>query len=189
MLAELLTSKTRAEVMRILFNGRKEEYYLREIERLSSMSIHSIQKEMKHLCSIDLVKSRKDGNRVYFKINKEHPLYGELASIVEKTVGAVGLLKERLKDSRVECSFIFGSFAMEKEKADSDIDLLVIGSLKMRALTKLLSGVQEKVGREINPHIFSKEEFETRIKQKDHFVTSVLKKEIKPITGHIDDYR
>ena len=59
----------------------------------------------------------------------------------------------------------------------------------MRALTKLLSGIQESIGREINPHIYTEEEFKKRIKLKEHFITSILKEQIKPITGDISDYK
>jgi hypothetical protein len=52
-----------------------------------------------------------------------------------------------------------------------------------------LSGLQEKTGREINPHIYTKEEFKKRIKSKDHFITSVLKEAIKPIIGSVNEYR
>ena len=189
MLAELFTSNARAEVMRILFNGKAKEHYLREIEKNTDIQISSLQKEVKHLISIDLVKARKDGNRIYFKANIEHPIYSDLVSIVEKTVGVVSLLKERLVDSKIECAFLFGSMAKNKEKASSDIDLIVIGDLGMRTLTKLLSGLQEKLGREINPHIFTRTEFKKRIKSKDHFITSVLKEEIKTIIGDINEYR
>jgi predicted nucleotidyltransferase len=189
MLAEFLTSNTRADLLRILFDGRNNEHYLRDIEKLSSVNIQSIQKEVKHLTSLDLIKSRKDGNRIYYSANVTHPLYPDLVSIVEKTVGIVAQLIERLDDKRIEAAFLFGSFANGKEKSESDIDLIVIGELGMRALTKLISGIQEKIGREINPHIFTKEEFKKRIKEKDHFVTSILKEEIKFIKGDLDEYR
>ena len=189
MLAELFTSDTRAEIMRILFNGEGREHYLREIEKITHVHISSLQKEVKHLVSIDLIKARRDGNRIYYKANSEHPIYPDLVSIVEKTVGVIALLKEKLKDSKIECAFLFGSMARNKEKAASDIDLVVIGDLGMRTLTKFLSGLQEKVGREINPHVYTKEEFKKRIKLKDHFIISVLKEEIKPIIGSVNEYR
>jgi predicted nucleotidyltransferase len=189
MLAELFTSDTRAEIMRILFDGEGKEHYLREIEKITNVHISSIQKEVKHLVSIDLIKARKDGNRIYYKANSEHPIYPDLVSIVEKTVGIIALLKEKLNDSKIECAFLFGSMAKNKEKAASDIDLIIIGDLGMRTLTKFLSGLQEKTGREINPHIYTKEEFKKRIKSKDHFITSVLKEAIKPIIGSVNEYR
>jgi predicted nucleotidyltransferase len=189
MLAELFTSDTRAEIMRILFNGEGKEHYLREIEKITHIHINSLQKEVKHLAAIDLIKARKDGNRIYYKANIEHPIYPDLVSIVEKTVGVIALLKAKLNDHKIECAFLFGSMAKNTERATSDIDLIVVGDLGMRTLTKLLSGLQEKLGREINPHIYTKEEFKKRIKSKDHFVTSVLKEEIKPIIGSVNEYR
>jgi hypothetical protein len=32
----------------------------------------------------------------------------------------------------------------------------------------------EKIGREINPHIMTEDEYRKRVKTKDHFVTNVL---------------
>lgn len=189
MLAQIFTSETRAQLFGLLFNGAGKEYYLREIERLTGKAVRAIQQEVKHLSEIDLIKSRKDGNRIYYKANKMHPLYPELTSMVEKTVGVFAQLKERLSDNRIECAFVFGSFAKEKENSESDIDLIVVGDLGMRALTRLLSGLQENIGREINPHIYSVDEFQVRIKKKDHFITSVLKEEVKELIGSINDYR
>ena len=189
MLSELLTSNTRAEVMRILFNGQGEEHYLRDLEKRSSVKINSLQKEVKHLSSLDLLKARKDGNRIYYSANKEHPLYSDLVSIVEKTVGVLYELKVKLNDPKIQCVFIFGSFAKGKEKSASDIDLVVVGDIGMRGVSKLLSGMQEKLGREINPHVFTEEEFKKRIQQKEHFVTSVLNEQIKMIIGNINEYR
>jgi hypothetical protein len=59
----------------------------------------------------------------------------------------------------------------------------------MRGVSKLLSGIQEKIGREINPHVFTKEEFQKRIKDKEQIISNVLSEEIKVITGSIDEYR
>lgn len=189
MLSELLTSNSRAEIMRLLFNGLEEEHYLRDIEKLTDIKVNSLQKEVKHLSSLDLLKARKDGNRIYYSANKEHPLYSDLVSIVEKTVGVIAELKKRLEDDSIECAFSFGSFARAKEKSRSDIDLVIIGELGMRKVSKLLSGLQEKIGREINPHVYSREEFEKRITANDHFISSILKEEIKIIKGNLNEYR
>lgn len=189
MLAELFTSETRAQIFRLLFDGKAKEFYVRELERESGKSIRSIQKEVKHLADIDLISSRRDGNRLYYKANLTHPLYPDLSSLVEKTVGVVGQIKIRLEDSQIESAFIFGSYAKGEEKAESDIDLIVIGDVKMRALSKLLSGLQESVGREINPHVYSPEEFSRRLNENDHFLTNVLKEKVKMVKGNLDEYR
>ena len=70
--------------------------------------------------------------------------------------------------------FVFGSIARQKEMAESDVDLFVIGELGLRKLTGLLSGVSDKIGREINSHVFTLKEFKKRSAQSDHFISRVL---------------
>jgi predicted nucleotidyltransferase len=61
------------------------------------------------------------------------------------------------------------------DKAQSDVDLLVIGTVGLRGLSRLLSSVSGKVGREVNPHVFTVEEFARRKKARDHFISTVLR--------------
>ena len=124
MLSTFLTSNTRAEIMRILFDGR-------ELERLGEVTVSSIQKEVKRLQSIDLVKARRDGNRVYYRANRDHPLYGDLVSIVEKTVGIVALLKKRLQDQRIKCAFLFGSLAKDLSSLEEKLSRLLEMSMSI----------------------------------------------------------
>ena len=117
---------------------------------------------------------RRDGNRVYFSANAEHPAHRELSALVLKTNGLVGILSKALQDKAVALAFVFGSIARGETRAESDVDLMIIGSVGLRRLTALLSGVAEIVGREINPHILTPEEFCERKQARDHFLSSVL---------------
>jgi len=51
---------------------------------------------------------------------------------------------------------------------------MVIGEIGLRRLSELLTNVSLKVGREINPHIFSEKEFIKRKQTGDHFLNQVL---------------
>lgn len=170
-LAEILSSRVRAEVFRLLFGISAVPLHLREIERQSGLTMGTVQQEMRKLVRLDLVTKRKDGNRVYFAANREHPLFTEIHGMVLKTAGLVDVLRKALKDANIGFAFVFGSIATQDEKALSDIDLMVLGSIGLRKLTGLLSGVAERIGREINPHAMTVEEFKTRLTQKEHFVS------------------
>jgi len=187
-LSQILSSHARSEVFRLLFDGQDRELYFREMERLSSISPTGLKKELGHLLEIDLLILKKDGNRVYYSANRRHPLYKEIVGLVEKTVGINSLICEAFKSiDEIEVAFIFGSVAENKEKGHSDIDLFVIGEITLRNLVKVLSKIQMAVGREINPHIYSKKELHERIKKKDHFVTSVMKVKKVFVKGVVDD--
>ncbi len=70
--------------------------------------------------------------------------------------------------------FIFGSVARSEEKAESDIDLMVIGKIGLRKVSHILSGITEKLGREINPHVLTPQDFKKKISNQEHFLTQVM---------------
>lgn len=188
LLAELFSSRVRAEIFRCLFDGREEELHMRELERRSGCAIGTIQAELKKLTRLDLVASRRDGNRLYYRARASHPLYADLSRLVLKTVGVVGLLQVALADCHeIDCAFVFGSLASGHEKAGSDVDLMVIGAVGLRSLSGKLAVVAQTCGREINPHLLSGAEFCTRIRQNDHFLANVMISKKLFVRGGEDD--
>jgi len=173
-LAELLSSRTRAEIFRLLFSGTGEELHVREIERRSGLNDSTLRQELRKLVRLDLVQSRRDSNRVYYRSKTENPLYPDIRSLVLKTSGLADVLKSVLRDRRVRAAFVFGSIASGEEKSGSDVDLMVIGDLGLRDVSGLLSGIEGKIGREINPHVLQRDEFRKRVRAKEHFVSRVM---------------
>jgi predicted nucleotidyltransferase len=174
-LAELLSSLARAEIFRLLFSGINEELHVREIQRRSGLNDSTIRQELRKLVRLDLVQGRRDSNRIYYRAKKENPLYPEIRVLVLKSSGLADTLKAALWDERIRTAFVFGSMARGEEKAGSDVDLMVIGELGLRDLSRLMSGVQERIGREINPHVMKASEFRSRIRAREHFVSSVMR--------------
>jgi len=174
-LSKILSSNIRAELFRLFFGVRDRELHMREIERQTGFAIGTIQNELKKLVTLDLITKRRDGNRVYFAANPDHPMYPEIHGLVLKTNGLVDFLKTAIGHvNDIRIAFVFGSIAEQRERSKSDVDIMVIGNLGLRQLTQLLSGMSEKIGREINPHVVSEKEFSKRIRVKDHFMTSVF---------------
>jgi DNA-binding transcriptional ArsR family regulator len=173
-LVDIVSSRVKAELLRLLFGLSQPELHLRELGRQSGLSLSTVQQELRRLVRVGLVIARKDGNRVYYRANPDHPAHRDLCSLVLKTDGLAGVLRLALKTPDVSIAFVFGSVARGDTGAGSDVDLMVIGELGLRKLTNLLSGIAGRVGREINPHIMTLEEFAKRKADRDHFVTSVV---------------
>jgi len=173
-LAELLSSRTRAEIFRLLFGVSGGALHTREIQRRARSSVGAVQQELQKLRRLGLVNAQKDGNRVAYTANRSHPLYPEIHRLVLKTGGLADLLRAALTHPKIEWAFVFGSVARGEETAESDLDLLVIGEIGLRTVTNLLSGVAEQVGREINPHVLRRAEFLRRKGEKDAFLMRVL---------------
>lgn len=187
-LSKILSSNIRAELFRLFFGVRDQELHMREIERQTGFAIGTIQNELKKLVALDLITKRRDGNRVYFAANPDHPMYPEIHGLVLKSNGLVDFLKAAIGHvNDIRIAFVFGSVAEQREQSKSDVDIMVIGNLGLRQLTQLLSGMSEKIGREINPHVVSEKEFAKRIRVKDHFITSVFSAKKLFIVGSEND--
>jgi DNA-binding transcriptional ArsR family regulator/predicted nucleotidyltransferase len=173
-LRDIVSSRSKAEILRLLFGLDRRDYHLRELSRRSGLALRTVQQELARLAKAGLVTARRDGNRVYYQANQQNPVYGDLRSLVLKTAGLVGVLQGPLLSPGIELAFVFGSVASGKAHADSDVDLMIIGTLGLRRVAQLLSGLAERVGRELNPHVMKSEEFVRRKRTADHFISSVL---------------
>ncbi len=189
-LSEILSSRIRAAIFRLLFGFDAKEIYMRDLERRSGFSIGAIQAELKKLLRLELLKKRKDGNRIYFQANKNHPLYSDLRNLVFKTNCLIDIIKDALIDSdAIKYAFIFGSFARNEETASSDIDLMVIGDLTLRHLTGMLAGLSDKLNREINPHCLGEQDFIRRKNAGEPFINRICEESRLFIIGNENDFK
>ena len=190
MLIRLFSSKVRVELLSALYAFPEKELYLRELVRITGEDHKNISMELNNLETLGLVSSRRDGNRKYFHLNRSLFLYDELKSILYKTKGAVGLLRETLSGEKgIKAAFLFGSFASGTENAKSDIVLMVIGSISVDRVLKALRKPEKSLAREINATVYGPSEIKSRVKQKDSFVAQVLHGPKVMLVGTEDDLR
>lgn len=188
LLSEILGSHIRAAIFRLLFAGPEAELHVREIQRRTGFNDRALRQELARLATLGLLVSRRDGNRLYYRAHRQHPLYPEIRGLTMKTVGLADALRERLdKAEGIALAFVFGSVARGSEKAHSDVDLMVLGNVTLRELTRILRGAQEELGREINPHILTLDEFRQRATSREHFVSTVLAEERIMVKGTEDE--
>jgi predicted nucleotidyltransferase len=186
-LHEILSSRVRSEIFRLLFGASDRQLHIREMERRTGLSVATVRQELQKLLRMQLVEAQRSGNRLYYRVNKDHPLYPDIRNMVLKTSGMVDILRDALDKEGVMIAFVFGSVASNQEGAASDVDLMVIGDVGLRTLSGWLSGVSEQIGREINPHVMNGNEFRKRLLSHDHFLTRVLESEKLFIKGSEHD--
>jgi hypothetical protein len=58
--------------------------------------------------------------------------------------------------------------------AESDVDLLVIGTVSLAALSPALAEAEAKLAREVNPTVYAPAELAKKRKARHHFVKEVL---------------
>lgn len=122
-----------------------------------------------------IVRTTRKGNYLLFCANVHHPIYPELLAICRKTFAIDDTVAKALMsfNDRIELAFVFGSVAAEKERTDSDLDLMIVGSLTMLELEPALKRLSETIGREIDCNLHTPEEW--YLLQDDKVVRAILR--------------
>ena len=182
-----LFPRARAEILRVLFADADREVHVRDLERRSGLSVKTVQTELAKLAHTDLVTSRRDGNRRYYRANASHPLFVDLRQIVLKTAGLRDVLAEAFADiDGIAVAFLFGSLARDAADASSDVDLMVIGDVGLRALAPRLRKAADALGREINPITMTAAAF-VRDRDKSPLLIDVMGREKLFVKGGPDE--
>jgi len=172
----LFTSQARLAVLKLLLLNAGQRYYLREIAARTRLPVRAVQRELARLQASGILTSTVEGNRKYYQANRQAVVYPELKSLLIKTVGLGDLLRALLMQASGEigAAFLFGSYALGTDTASSDVDLMVIGSVRSRFLAGLLAPARESLGRDINPVVFTEKEFRNRVAHGNHFLLTIL---------------
>ena len=188
--ADALFTKTQQRVLSLLFGKPDKSFYTNEIVRHANMGRGTITRELEKMVSSGLLTVSRAGNQQHYQANSSCPIYIELLGIVRKTFGIADVLKQALLqiDGKLELAFVYGSVAKGTETYGSDIDLMLIGSeLNYNEVIELLMPAEESLQREINPTLFTAEEFQVRLKDGQSFLQRVMDQPKIMIKGAIDD--
>jgi len=189
MLEQLLGSRLRARVIGWLFTHPDERFYVRQLTELLREDSTNLSRELARLESLGILLFKRDGRQKYYRANPHSSIFAELKSIAAKTTGAVDVLRKTLEEHRdhIQAAFVFGSFARQEQTADSDIDLVIIGSLDAVALHASISRAESKLCRTVSYSLLSREEYQDRRNSKNGFLTSVLEGPKLMVMGALDD--
>ncbi len=189
MLKKLFTSGSRVKLFEELIFNPKEELYLSELARATGTEPIQASKELSNLKDLGLVKERKEEKMIFYKMNKDSPIYSDLKNIFLKTESLGNSLKKYLKDHKLQYAVIFGSFAKGEEKPESDVDLLLVGNIGEKKLIKTIHKAEKNLRREINYILWSRKEFNKKLRQKHHLLKDIHKNKTINLIGGEDEFR
>lgn len=174
--ADALFPRTRQSVLALLFGQPDERFYLSDIARRSGGAVGQVQRELDRLTQSGLILREPQAKEVYFRANPASAVYHELVTLVAKTFGIGDVLRDALSPvaRRIDVAFIYGSVARAEQRANSDVDLLIIGEVLLSELDPLLTRAEAKLGRKVSPTLLDRKSFLRRVREQDHFVKSVL---------------
>lgn len=186
----MLFGKVRGAILALLYGHPDQAFYYRQITReLGAVSAGALQRELENLSQLGLIERSLVGKQVFYKANLKHPVFPELRALVSKTLGIFQALRSALAPlaGRISLAFVYGSMARQEEKAESDIDLMVVGKVTMEDLMEHLTEVERSLGRPVNPTVYSVAEFKSKLARGNHFLNAVVRREKVFLMGDEDE--
>ena len=171
-----LRSKVTIKLLDYYFLNPKAEVYINELARILDLDPKNTETKLKELEKEGLFKSEFRGKQRYFFLAKDNPVLEHYRQIFLKTHGIEKRLKDALSRIKgIKEAYLFGSYASNKMDSSSDIDLLAVGTHSVLELQRAVAQLQKDTGREFNVTNLSGKEFDEKRKDKNSFISSVLK--------------
>ena len=163
-LNDMLDSKSKVRILRLLFRFPEREFTEREAARMIEMSPNTVNLALNDLRKTNVFIYKRIGRTHSYRCNTDSalfPLFKELFGQERQMRDELlGLLKEELKD--IGTCILFGSFARYEEEFDSDLDLLIVTDNKEK-VQKNIEHLAEKLLRQYSitlmPMVLSSREF------------------------------
>ena len=184
----LFKSKIRRKILVRFFAEEGRKFYINEMARLAGTSQGTCRRELNRLVDMGLLATLRTGNLLFYELNRQSPFFNEFRTIIQKTIGIEAIIKNGLQGLKgINFAFIFGSYAKNELGPGSDIDIAVIGSISDDRLIKAVMDAEGLIGREINYHLYSENEFANNVITSS-FTKNIIKDHIM-IIGDDGDFR
>lgn len=178
MVEQLFGSKTRVKLLQLFYGNPNRSFYVREITRKIDEQINSVRRELANLLNVGIIYSENTNNRLYYEVNQKYEYYKPLSEIFGGSPVAASAddTEEGADDSfkklgNVELAIMTGQFTRDDR---SGVDFLLVGDINQTQVTKYISELEKKEGKEIRYVVMPVSEFKYRRGLNDRFLISVM---------------
>lgn len=159
MLDETLFGKTRAALLRELYMNPDRRLSFNELVRRLKSGPGAISRELANLTAAGLVDEQREGHQRFLRAGTSSAVFSELKNFIAKASGAPLFIRDALRglEDEIDIALIFGSVAKGTERADSDLDLFIIGTVGYSVVTERIYSIEDRLGRRVQILYFDRD--------------------------------
>lgn len=184
MIDQLFGSKTRVKLLNLFYGNPNRSFYVREITRKIDEQINSVRRELANLLSIGIITSDNSNNRLYYEVNQKYEFFEPLAMVfggkpsieTKQTNKKTPLVQQQENPElsslgNIEIALLTGQFTRDDR---SGTDMLLVGDINQTRLSKYITDLESKEGKEIRYTTMSTSDFDYRLQVNDRFLSNVI---------------
>jgi hypothetical protein len=175
-LEDIIISRVRVKILTLFLSNPGTIFHVRDIVRRVTEEINAVRRELAHMEKAGMVSKEQRANRLFYSFRKDYPLYNELLDLIGKTSGfGADILKHKIKLGKLKFVMVSGRYLRGlPKKSQTDVDVLVVGSVVLPELSQIIKAEESRRSREINYTVMTEEEFTFRKSRRDPFVLGVV---------------
>jgi uncharacterized protein len=174
MLADFLLTPKQQRILGAFLLNPARSFAISELFDLAEGGRSSTQSFVKQLLDARVINVDETARTTRYRLNPQHPLFPELRQIAVKSFGVREPIEAALHELNgdIDRAFIFGSIATSTDTPESDIDVMIIGDIRIGKVTRLLDEASRQLGREVHVNVYSSTEWQELIRT-DSIVRSI----------------
>jgi hypothetical protein len=175
-LDRLFGSRTRVKLLALFTGGTKRPYYIRELARMINERVNSVRRETETLRRLGILQTEVREGKKFYIANPKFPLLEELSQLFKKAGARPSdtLFEGLKKVGRLRLVVLTGFFTQVREV---DTDILIVGTVRRRALEEFIGHVEREINRAINYTVMTENEFLYRRSMQDAFIRQIFEHE------------
>ena len=149
MLDTLITSKTRIRLLVKFFINAANAGYLRGLALEMDENTNAIRKELNNLSKAGYIIRNNTDNKVLYRANTAHPLFGTLQQLIRKHIGLDKIIYQVLKRmGNVSRIFVIGNYAQGIDSGT--IEIIIEGpKLNNEYLLQLIPKIENSINKKV----------------------------------------
>ena len=185
-LIEVFGGQARFKVLQALFAEPGRGFGPRELAATSSIDPGNTARLLKRWTEAGLVQRRQqDGLPRYYA--STDPQLAPLVTLMQQDSTLVRTLRETLeKLDGIEVALVFGSVARGEATANSDVDVLILGTASELKVNAALRPAGRQLGRKMHATACTIEAFRKQVSDRESFAQEVVQSPRIELIGHFD---
>ncbi len=168
MLLHLFSSRTRVKLLSIFLLHADQDYFVRELTRITSEQINSVRRELDNLESVGILESHLKNNKKYYHVNKTFLIIEELTSIFNRlSDDRYDLVQGVAKTGDIDVLALSDTL----NSVQNSVELVIVGNIKNKEeLKAFIEHLEQKYKKEIHYLVITQGDFSFRHKVHDKFL-------------------
>lgn len=186
---DVLFSRNRQNLLAALMLHPERWWYASDLARHLGVTSSTIQRDLAAFTRAGLLERRSEGRQVYYRPNPACSILPDLQSLLIKTAGLADVLRDALEPHRrrIAVAFLYGSLVRGDDIAESDADVMVIGTVPPASLAASLRAAEQTLARPVNGTVYPPTEYARKLAAGNQFLRSVTAAEKLFLIGDAND--